>query len=1451
MKQFILKSWILVVFGIVGTALSAQTPVTFDPMKDATDVVVDKVLTIAFDQVITKGAGGIVNIVRSSDNDVLGSYFIRTDFTSGEITVVGNQLIINPIPDFVNGEQYYVTIAEGAIAGFTGIDNSESNNWRFTIVPLPVVISSSDPLQDETNVVIDKTLTLTFNQNISKGTGGTLQIIKSSGLALVGDYFISTGFTSSEITVVGNQVIINPQFSFEEGELYYVTIANTAIADFEGIDNSSLNNWRFTTINPTPTIITYDPIQGATGVAIDKSLTLTFDQTISKGSGGVVEVIRSSDLAVLGHYLISTGYTSTEITVSGSQLIINPIPDFVNGEQYNVTIAEGAITGFTGIDNSESNNWRFTAVIPGPEITVLNPYNESLGVGLDDILTVTFDQDIQFGDGPSTIFIKKYVDDTNFQSFVVWESMGSTDAGLSITNNQLSITHNTFEEGTEYYVVIESGAIESTAGVVFEGLLSKDLWHFTSFIPVPEVTGLNPLDGATDVWLDNVLTVTFNQNIFFQADENNPKSIRIRRYDDLTVFQSFEVAGGITSSFLSITDNVLTITHESFEGDTHYYVTIGDGALLNQTGQVFAGFTDKDSWDFVTIIEADPPSIIEGGLTPISGTIEVSRNPVLSVAFNENIVVGTEGYFKIFDLLNNEIATVSRTSSQVSIVDNELTVSLTSTTLPYGTECYVLIDPGFVRSATTGVNFPGISDPAYWYFTIETAPPFWATGYPSITLQDADVFTFNGQTDQNGDMYFVVTGTGTPAPDAEQISNGLNGSGTSAKIAFNSVMTANTLLSDLNAFNESTPQGTSYYLYAVALSGEKASEIIRIDIDRNAPIIEPGLSNPANGDMIVPVDAEISIVFSEMIYGYVGPGVEAIDATYFSLKDGEVDVPFTFSVNATGETVTLTPMSPLAGNTEYTVTIQSIADAYGNSTTVITRNFETDKLNQWTGGGDYSDWSLSDNWLDGSFVSGKSVIIPATATAFPVIDDESVDVNNLIVEAGAVVTLTGSGILNINGIFNLQSSPDINASLVKTGGTLNVAPANVHIDQVVSVSNETYIISSPVAGVTKASLGATDRMFWYDNTSDSFVEFAIGTMDIGRGYLARSTQDLVFSGAINDGEVVANATFTDGEGYGWNMVGNPYPSAVNWETITKSPEIENAVWIWKHFEGVYGTYSSESGVSINITDPWIPSNHGFLIKVKAEYTSGSITFKPSDMGSNTTSYLKSGSTGNVMPHFKLAGVYGSHKDETAVILTSEAVSGVDRFDAQKYFSNSSKVLEVYTLAGGMKTAINGIPYTEYMEMALGYSAQNSGTYSFDMVLNSLENVKVLLIDKSCGNVTDMTKGGSYEFDVAVAGKNHSRFVLKFIQEMPSAINEPSIGTLVKVFSKDQKIFVQVPYSENQFEYELSDVSGRRISKGMITNDMINTIPVQSAGTYIVTIKGPVFEEVKNYKVVVY
>lgn len=149
----------------------------------------------------------------------------------------------------------------------------EAKNISITTVTNPTV-SSFSPLDNATGVSNNANLIITFNQNVTVGTGNIL-IKKSSDDSTVETIDITSDKVSGSGT---NTITINPESSLEDLVGYYVEIPNTAFKNsidlyYAGI--SSKTTWNFTIGDfNTPTI---SQVSGISSVTNDQTPSYTFN----------------------------------------------------------------------------------------------------------------------------------------------------------------------------------------------------------------------------------------------------------------------------------------------------------------------------------------------------------------------------------------------------------------------------------------------------------------------------------------------------------------------------------------------------------------------------------------------------------------------------------------------------------------------------------------------------------------------------------------------------------------------------------------------------------------------------------------------------------------------------------------------------------------------------------------------------------------------------------------------------------------------------------------------------------------------------------------------------------------------------------------------------------------------------------------------------------------------
>ncbi|WP_302184773.1 Ig-like domain-containing protein [Planktothrix tepida] len=266
----------------------------------------------------------------------------------------------------------------------------------------PPIANSFTPADNATGVAVGANLVVNFNEAIKKGSGN-LVIKKLSDNSVVETIAV----TAANITVSGSQLTINPTANLLQGTDYYIGIANGAIKDIAGNNYAGItgnSTWNFKTVLPTdttpPTANSFTPADNATGVAVAANLVVNFSEAIQKGSGNLV-IKKLSDNSVVETIAV----TATNITVSGSQLTINPTANLAQNTDYYIGIANGAIkdtagNNYAGITGNSTWNFKTQTLSSFTPDTSVSPpgvsassvaWSDYNGDGKQDFLLTGYD----------------------------------------------------------------------------------------------------------------------------------------------------------------------------------------------------------------------------------------------------------------------------------------------------------------------------------------------------------------------------------------------------------------------------------------------------------------------------------------------------------------------------------------------------------------------------------------------------------------------------------------------------------------------------------------------------------------------------------------------------------------------------------------------------------------------------------------------------------------------------------------------------------------------------------------------------------------------------------------------------------------------------------------------------------------------------------------------------
>ncbi len=331
------------------------------------------------------------------------------------------------------------------------------------------------------------------------------------------------------------------------------------------------------------------------------------------------------------------------------------------------------------------------------------------------------------------------------------------------------------------------------------------------------------------------------------------------------------------------------------------------------------------------------------------------------------------------------------------------------------------------------------------------------------------------------------------------------------------------------------------------------------------------------------------------------------------------------------------------------------------------------------------------------------------------------------------------------------------------------------------------------------------------------------------GYVTRysgTTRTLNYSGELNNGIFPYNLIRTAdyGGNFGWNFVGNSFPSAIDWNLLTPADKvnINNAIYFRK-LDGSVASYVNGAGV--NGGSSIIPSMQGFWVQVTLGQTTGSVTFRNEHRLHATQQQYKNTVSDNILS-ITLSNSLSS--DETLIRIEKNATLQFDKdYDAFKLYAENKSIPQLYTLTPVKEElSINSFPLNNSaLDLPLAYYCKTPGTlllsFSENPVFFNLYNVT--LEDLSENTFTDICTYKNYTFN-ADSGFNKNRFILHL---------EPKINSLQQAISVSESLNY---YNNALYIYSLSNTKfsnyciyntlGQEISQGNIkTASEVCVIPV--------------------------
>jgi hypothetical protein len=399
--------------------------------------------------------------------------------------------------------------------------------------------------------------------------------------------------------------------------------------------------------------------------------------------------------------------------------------------------------------------------------------------------------------------------------------------------------------------------------------------------------------------------------------------------------------------------------------------------------------------------------------------------------------------------------------------------------------------------------------------------------------------------------------------------------------------------------------------------------------------------------------------------------------------------------------------------------------------------------------------------------------------------------DTLTIDASASVTVAVGASISANSATILNSTSSAFSSLIVKGnitGLINYNRYTALIGSAVGGTND--LISAPVVGQIFGDFATANTNLAASNSLRAFAPYntiagayenydttsnANTTLLSGIGYRAATTDGstLTFTGTLQTAAV--SVPISDAAaGNAWNLIGNPYPSYLNFESFfTANKEQFNSETAYQAIYGYNGGASNKWTVW-NLATMADPAMTGFIAPgqaffVKAKTTGGTVTFTPAmQTTGNGDDFIVGKQTNLEVALCKLRLSSGTKSASTAIYFIEGTTRGLDRgYDAATY-AESSTDFSIFSnlVAGntGSAMAIQSLDYADFNEVVvpLGINAKLGAlTISIDALSTTLPaDIQVYLEDRETSTFTLLTTN-DYTFTPASDLKGAGRFYLHY------------------------------------------------------------------------------------------
>jgi hypothetical protein len=571
------------------------TVIATNPANNATGVAPNTAVTITFSENMDAST---INASNITIRPTASGTALTATVTYNSATRVAT---LTPSAPLAQSVSYTVTVA-------TGVKDAQGNaiaqtTFSFTTgdVTAPSVASVS-PTEGATGVGVNTTVTATFSEAMDPTTINTTTFTlrpTSSGTNLTGTVAYNAATNTATFT---------PSAPLSSATQYTATVT-TGARDASGNPMAAAKTWTFTTADVVaPTVTSIVPTSGATNVALNTTVTVTFSEPM------LASTINNTNITLRPTASATPVAATVALQSGGTVAVLTPSAALSPSTNYTVTVTTG-VQDASGNALSTAVASSFTTLTPDntpPQVSSVQPADLAVGVPTNSTVRVTFNEPMDVTTITNVNFVLRNTLTTALVPATVTYDVPTRVATLTPTGPLSNLTN--------YTVTVTTG-VKDVAG---NSLAAPFNSSFTTIAApdntAPTIVSRTPSNGATSQPINTDVTVTFSEPMD-QATINT------------TTITLTPTSGGsavaATVTYNSGTNTATLNPTADLSYNTSYTVTVTTG-VKDVAGNALAV---QSTSTFTTALDTTAPTVTV--TSPVDGATNVAKNTTITVTFSE------------------------------------------------------------------------------------------------------------------------------------------------------------------------------------------------------------------------------------------------------------------------------------------------------------------------------------------------------------------------------------------------------------------------------------------------------------------------------------------------------------------------------------------------------------------------------------------------------------------------------------------------------------------------------------------------------------------------------------------------------------------------------------------------------------------------------------------------